>query len=155
MAGSAFNMRGESDLVPEKRGEILMNLYEINFKHFAPKDSEQGIFTYLYAKTDNDVYEWLKTDPKLSNGRWIYTDYKDQEEEGEKFEIYDDTFEIVGYETYKERIIRLKGEINDESVELNDLYYGQTLIGWKKVGSNISLEQIEVAKDLGINIDFA
>lgn len=148
-------MRRESDLVPEKRGEILMNLYEINFKHFAPKDSEQGIFTYLYAKTDSDVYEWLKTDPKLSNGRSIYTDYKDNEEEGKTFEIYDNSFNIIGLETYKERIIRLKGVINDESVELNDLFYGQTLIGWKKVGSNISLEQIEAAKDLGINIESA
>ncbi|MDZ5723204.1 hypothetical protein U1F82_18895, partial [Bacillus sp. SXabc123] len=132
-----------------------MNLYEINFKHFAPKDSEQGILTYLYAKTDNDVYAWLKTDPILSNGRSIYTNFEDNEEEGGTFEIYDNSYKIIGHETYKERIIRLRGEINDESVELDDLFYGQTLIGWKKVGSNISLEQIEAAKDLGINIESA
>lgn len=51
-------------------------------------------------------------------------------------------------------MIRLKGELNDE-VELTDLYYGMTLVGWSMVKSDIPSEQIELLKDTGISIESA
>ncbi|MCY7948047.1 hypothetical protein P8891_06110 [Bacillus atrophaeus] len=130
-----------------------MNLYEIVLEHHSPKDSEQGIWTYLLANSDEEVYEWLKADSRLSNGREIYTPYKYNEER--TYEIYNDDFEVIGHEKYKDRMIRLKGELNDEDIELEDLHYGKTLIGWNVVNSGISTEQIEVLKESGISIESA
>lgn len=130
-----------------------MNLYEIMLMHFAPRGSEQGIFTYLLARSDEEVYEWLKTNPSLPDGRSLYTPFYDSESDNKTFEIYNAEYEVVGHETYRERIIRLKGDLNDEDVELSDLYYGQTLVGWDVVKSNISVEQVELLKDSGIRIE--
>ncbi|MCY8922132.1 hypothetical protein [Bacillus atrophaeus] len=131
-----------------------MNLYEIMLEHFAPKGSERGIFTYVLAQSDEEVYEWLKTDPSLSDGRAVYTPYQDNEADGKTYAIYNQSFDIVGHEKYKDRMIRLKGELNDE-VELTDLYYGMTLVGWSMVKADIPTEQIELLKDTGISIESA
>ncbi|MED3440304.1 hypothetical protein P4393_12635 [Bacillus subtilis] len=130
-----------------------MNLYEIVLEHYSPKDSEQGIITYLLANSDEEVYEWLKTSPRLSNSRKIYTPYKYNEDR--TYEIYNDDFEVIGYEKYKDRMIRLNGELNENDIELEDLHYGKTLIGWNMVNSDISTEQIEVLKSSGISIEHA
>ncbi|EHA30632.1 hypothetical protein BSSC8_22170 [Bacillus subtilis subsp. subtilis str. SC-8] len=108
----------------------------------------------MLAQSDEEVYEWLKTDPSLSDGRVVYTPYQDNEEDGKTYAIYNQSFDIVGHEKYKDRMIRLKGELNDE-VELTDLYYGMTLVGWRMVKSDISTEQIELLKDTGISMEFA
>lgn len=129
-----------------------MNLYEIMLKHFAPRGSEQGIFTYLIAGSDEEVYEWLKTNPSLSDGRSLNTPFDDYENDKKMLEIYNVDYEIVGHETYREKIIRLKGDLNDDDVELSDLYYGQTLVGWDVVKLNITMEQMELLKDSGICI---
>lgn len=130
-----------------------MNLYEIILEHYAPKDSERGIFTYLLTNSDEEVYEWLKTNPNLSDGRSIYTPYEDNEEDDTFFEIYNDDFEVVGYEKYKDRMIRLKGELNDENAELSDLYYGKTLVGWWTVNEGIRKDQCDILKKSGISIE--
>ncbi|MFP3830772.1 hypothetical protein, partial [Pseudomonas sp. SIMBA_021] len=78
-----------------------MNLYEIMLEHFAPKGSERGIFTYVLAQSDEEVYEWLKTDPSLSDGRAVYTPYQDNEADGKTYAIYNQSFDIVGHEKYK------------------------------------------------------
>ncbi|MGX9951629.1 hypothetical protein ACS9SB_0016565 [Bacillus subtilis] len=130
-----------------------MNLYEIILEHYAPKDSERGIFTYLLTNSDEEVYEWLKTNPNLLDGRSIYTPYEDNEEDDTLFEIYNDDFEVVGYEKYKDRMIRLKGELNDENAELSDLYYGKTLVGWRTVNEDIRKDQCDILKNSGISIE--
>ncbi|MCY7911130.1 hypothetical protein MOB65_19950 [Bacillus inaquosorum] len=130
-----------------------MNLYEIVLEHYSPKDSEQGILTYLLANSDEEVYEWLKTSPRLSNGRKIHTPYKYNEDR--TYEIYNDDFKVIGCEKYKDRMIRLNGELNENDIELEDLHYGKTLIGWNMVNSDISTEQIEVLKSSGISIEFS
>ncbi|MFB5758954.1 hypothetical protein [Paenibacillus medicaginis] len=129
-----------------------MNLYEIKIEHYAPKDSQQGILTYLVANSDEDVYEWLKSDPKLDRDRWVYTPYKDNEDDENTYDIYGENYEVIGEESYKERMIRLRGEMNDESVELSDLYYGKTLYGWNLVKEDIKEEEIGSVKRLGISI---
>lgn len=134
-----------------------MNLYEIMLEHYAPKDSEKGILTYLVANSDEEVYEWLKKDIKLKDGRRLYTSYYDREDdnEGEVFEIYDENYNVVGTETYREKIIKLKGDMFDEDEELSDLYYGETFTGWRLVKEGISESEIKIIEDCGISIEIA
>ncbi|PLS19154.1 hypothetical protein CVD28_01730 [Bacillus sp. M6-12] len=130
-----------------------MNLYQVMLKHFSQHDSEVGIFTYLVAESDEAVYEWIKAEKELKDGRQIFNSYGLSEKEGEIFEIYDSEYNVVGEETFKERIIRLKGDMNDENVELNDLYYGKTLLGWILVNENITEEQIQALQDIGVCLE--
>jgi len=129
-----------------------MNLYEIQFEHFSQKDSQRGILVYLAAKSDEHVYEWLKSNPDLGNNNYIFTTYQDNERDGEIFDIYADDWSIIGTESFKERIIRLSGEINDDEVELTDLYYGKTLYGWKLVKEDVKPDVFAIVEECGINL---
>lgn len=122
-----------------------MNLYTLNFEHFSQKDSEQGIYTYLVAENDEAIYEWLKTEPSIKDTT-LHNSYKYDEEE-KTYDIYDDDYNVIRVETFKERMIRLQGEMYDEEVELNDLYYGKTLIGWELIKENILEEDVSVLMD--------
>ncbi|WP_431785920.1 hypothetical protein [Paenibacillus lactis] len=129
-----------------------MNLYKIMFQHYSQKDSEIGIITYLVANSDKEVYEWLKSEPKLADGTKIYNSYKYSEESGETFEIYDNEINVIGEESFKGRMIRLRGEMFDEDKELNDLYYGLTLYGWELVKKDAKPDVLQMITDYGIPI---
>lgn len=129
-----------------------MNLYEIMMEHFAPKDSEKGIYTYLVANSDEEVYEWLKLEKELKDGRQIFLSWSYKENE-ETFDIYDEDYNVIGNESFKEKMIRIKGDINDEDVELTDLYYGRTLVGWDLVKENITGEEIGILASAGISLE--
>lgn len=130
-----------------------MNIYEIMLEHYAQKGSEKGILTYLAAQSDEEVYEWLKSDPTLKDERSLYTSYKDNENDEKVFEIYDDNYEVVGEEAFKERMIRLKGDLHDEDADFSDLYYGKTLIGWKLVKEDVTEQDIKIIQDAGISLE--
>jgi len=130
-----------------------MNLYEIRFKHYAPKDSEEGMYTYLIANSDEEVYEWLKSKPELKNGKTIFTGYGDDEKEGKELEIFDENYNVIGTESFKEKMIRLKGDMNDDDVELTDLYYGRTLFGWRLIKEGISEPEINFVENIGISLE--
>jgi hypothetical protein len=131
---------------------ILMNLYEIMMEHYAPKDSEKGIHTYLVANSDEEVYEWLKLEKELKDGRQIFLSWSYKEDE-ETFDIYDEDYNVIGVESFKEKMIRIKGDLNDEDVELTDLYYGRTLVGWYLVKENITGEEIGILASAGISLE--
>lgn len=122
-------------------------------EHFASKGSEKGIHTYLIANSDEDVYEWLKLEKKLKDERRLFVLHSQEEVEKEVFELYDDKYNEIGKETYKERMIRLKGNINDDNVELENRYYGETLIGWKTIKENISAEETSILMKSGISLE--
>lgn len=109
-----------------------MKLYRIDVLHAAPKDTHTSIQGYVIAKNDEQVYEWIKSEPEL-NGTTLFNSWSDTEEEGEEFDLYDGEYEVIGAETYKQKIIRLHGEIDDDSVDFEDAYYGITLYGWTEV----------------------
>lgn len=115
-----------------------MKLYEIRFRFYAPKDSKEGILTYLLAESDEKVYEWIRSEP---NGIYVSWMYKDNVEE--------DEFE----EGFKERIIECCGDMYDDDSEVSDLYYGATQYGWKEVNSNITYEEFKELGRLGIPTD--
>ena len=109
-----------------------MNLYEIVFKHYAPKDSESGIIGYILKGSDGDVMRFLSNYPKI-NGRTIYMSIDESDDE----------------ETYG-RVLSCRGTMYDEEWEVSDLYYGATTYGWKLVKENISDEEVKVLVGLGI-----
>lgn len=132
-----------------------MNLYEIMLEHYAPKDSEQGIYTYLIAESDETVFDWVAAEHTLKDGRVLYNCYRGTEEDGESYELYDSNYDVIGEETFKEKMVRLKGDMNDDDVELTDLYYGKTLIGWKRIKEGITKDEIYTLQQTGISIEVA
>src|SRR5690606_2743579 len=98
-----------------------MNLYKIEFSHTAPKDQKRGIECLLLAENEEQVYNWLKSDPKLKNTH-IFTCWEDKEllkynpdedvfidEDGDESEecFTDSDGNPV---TFKEKMLSIKGE---------------------------------------------
>lgn len=123
-----------------------MNLYSIDFLHASPKDTEYGMKCLLLAENDEQVYEWIKSEPELTDGA-LYNNWECNEDE--EFDIYNDNYEIVGKETFKEKMIRLGGEINDEDYDFSDAYYGITLFGWSLLKENVTTDYSELI-ELGV-----
>lgn len=113
-----------------------MNLYEIRFKHYAPKGEKEGILLHLYANSDEAVYEWIKSEPKVEGCSTLYNSWKYKEDEEEGF---------------KERIIDCCGDMYDDYSEVDDLYYGATQYGWKMIQEDVHEIFYELLKNLGIN----
>jgi hypothetical protein len=136
-----------------------MNLYKIKFKHYSPKDSEEGELGLLLANSDEDVYHYIK------NSNKIFTDWVEYEcvvwESNKEMFIYSDnneecdetewsSYDEYETETHKEKIIRLRGELNESfDYKLTDLYYGKTLYGWELIKENPTTDFSELI-ELGI-----
>lgn len=114
-----------------------MNLYKITFGHAAPKDWAKSILGYVLADNDEQVYEYIKSEPEI-NGHSAFNGWQDNEDEGNTFEVFNDQYDVIGTESFKEKIIRLKGEVNDEDYDFSDSYYGISLYGWELVCENPS-----------------
>jgi len=127
-----------------------MNLYSVNFIHYAPKDSEEGIYGYIVANDDESVYEWIKSEPTLPQDKTLWNSWADREEV--EYDVYDDDYNVIGTETFKEQMIRLNGEMYDEDADVDDAYYGVTHIGWSLVKEGITDSEIDVLKSLNIII---
>lgn len=125
-----------------------MNLYKIVFSHHAPKDSEIGIKALLLAENDEQVYEWIKSEPEI-NSKSLYNGWGYSEKDNEEFEIYNDEYEVVGRENFKQKMMRLKGQINDEDYDFSDSYYGITLLGWELLKDDVKTDYNELI-ELGI-----
>ncbi len=103
----------------------MNSLYKILFDHYSQKDKKRGIVCYLFASSEEAVYEWIKSEPKIGNGDYepcisgsLISCWADKEE-------YDTEF--------KERVINAKGRMFDDNYEPADLYYGDTEYGWEWV----------------------
>jgi len=127
-----------------------MNLYKIEFMHYAPRDREYGIKGYIIAESDEEVYEWIKSQPLISDGVILYNCYSDYEEDNKEYDIFDDNYKVIGQESFKERMIRLHGEMYDEESEVCDAYYGVTHYGWTLAKEDISSEQIDILRHCGV-----
>ena len=123
----------------------MEKLYEIQVQHCAPKDSHTSTQAYLIANNDEEVYEWIKSDPMPA----MCTSWEDREEEDGPYDIYNDDYEVIGTETFKEKMLRIKGDLYDEDQDWSDAYYGLTFYGWREVGP-ITPEQIQTMNQLGI-----
>lgn len=123
-----------------------MDIYKIHVQHFSQKDSHSSIEAFLLAKSVEDVYKWV--DEK------VYGTYTDQNDEGDALDIYDENYNVIGQETFKEKMLRVGGEFFDEDYEPQDLYYGCTIYGWEKLKSEalevdiLALERLDVLINL-------
>ena len=121
-----------------------MNLYKITFSHTAPKDQAKGIIGYFLAENEEQVYNYI--DKTFQYGCWKDSE---EDEDREPIELYDDDYNVIGTETFKEKMLRIKGEINDDDYDYSDAYYGITLFGWELVKENTKSDYTEMI-DLGI-----
>jgi len=128
-----------------------MNLYVLKFKHYAPKDSIEGIVTYLIANSSENIYEWMKSEPEI-NDHYIINSYKHNENDDKIFNIYDENYNVIGTETFKERMIRLNGEMFDKDADVSDAYYGVTHYGWELIKENVYYTDVVAVKS-SLNID--
>lgn len=120
-----------------------MQLYELLFKHYSPKDSEEGLLGYLLAESDEQVYQFIRSEPTLKNSKSIYVNWMDKDSPNE--DEYDEEF--------KERIINCCGEMYDDEAEIADLFYGLTHYGWNCINDNISDNQIKELENIGIKVE--
>lgn len=116
-----------------------MNIYKIEFLHAAPKDIETGFKCLLLAENDEQVYEWIKSEPRIGDSN-LYNVWSYKEKENKEYEVYNDNYDIIGKENFKQRMIRLKGQMNDDDYDYSDAYYGVTLLGWSLVKENINTD---------------
>jgi|LakMenEpi03Aug12_release.lakeMendotaPanAssembly.Ray.scaffolds.fasta_scaffold171238_6 hypothetical protein len=129
-----------------------MNLYVLKFRHYSPKDNIEGIITYLVAESSEQVYEWLKSEPEVGE-KTIYNSYQDNEDDGKEYDIYDNNYNCIASENFKNHMIRLCGEMFDEDTDVSDAYYGVTHYGWELVAEGVYWTDIfNTMTNLKINI---
>ena len=97
-----------------------MKLFKILFEHYSQKDGTTGIKCFLLAENDEQVYEWLKSDPHFGDD-WITTCWDDADDDG----------------MFKDRMIECKGQMFDDEFEPHDLYYGLTVYGWEQLENDM------------------
>lgn len=102
-----------------------LKLHRIEFSHHSPKDSEKGTKTYVLWDNDEAALR-DRIDQTYAVGAWK----EEAEEATEPYEIYDDQYNVIGSETYLERMLRLRGDIRDEDKDFADADYGITCWGW-------------------------
>ena len=119
-----------------------MNLYKVTVEHFSQKDSHRAIETFLLAEDDEAVYNWLD---KKQYGIW-----SDRNDDRGLLYIYDESLNVIGQESYKEKMIRIKGELNDEDLVLGDLYYGKTIYGWEQLTDVMLETRVAALQGIGI-----
>ncbi len=116
-----------------------MNLYKIAFEHYSPKDSKEGIDTYLLANTAEEVYEYMRKEYRI---------WDDSDDMG-PYPVYDNDDNKIGTETLHEKIIRNCGELYDVDIDLSTAYYGATMRGWKLIETPPDIDFSDMIK-LGI-----
>jgi len=137
----------------------MKHLYRIEVEHAAPKDLISAIAGYVIAENEEKLYDYLAScnnryEPKclkISTG-WKYN-YKENSDNNELYEYYDEE-DNIHTENWKERMIRLKGEIGDEERDYPDAHYGVTYYGWRDLGevneSIIAVLELALKNDLVI-----
>ena len=121
-----------------------INLYKIVFSHSAPRDTEYGIKGYVLARNEGEVYDYI--DNEFNNGTW-----RDNEEDQVIFPIGNSEY----HETFRGKIIRLRGDINDKFRDFTDAYYGVSFYGWELIAEDVIPDdfskhiELEIIKPIG------
>ena len=123
-----------------------MKLHKILLRHAGPKDSVEVVFKYVLANSEQEILD------EIDNPRGGYT-YGAWQEDEELYDVYDVYDEVVGTEKYLQRMLRLRGEFNDEDASYDDAYYGVKHWGWDE-GVEISAEEADVLIAYGVAKDW-
>ncbi len=122
-----------------------MKLHKILLRHAGPKDSIEVVFKYVLANSEQEILDVL-------DSRWGYT-FGAWRENDELYDVYDIYDEVVGTETYLQRMLRLRGEFNDDDASYDDAFYGVKHWGWDE-GVEISDEDASTLVRLGVAEDW-
>lgn len=116
-------------------------LFRIIVLHGAPKDSHTSTETYLVAKDETEVFEWI--DRVKNYGAWT------ENHDGEpKTRWCDDAGEDV---PFRDWIMARRGDLKDDE-GWDDAYYGVTKWGWELVTDTMPGE-IAVLLRLGVAVE--
>lgn len=139
-----------------------MQIYDILMRHAGPKSQVEFVLKRVIADSEEAIL--ARVDADLKHGAWSAKSTEDDEgdcDDGVKFnadgdrlhDIYDDDFNIVGSETYLQKMLRLRGEYHDDGANYDDAYYGIEHYGWSK-GREISGDDAAVLQRLGLVDDW-
>lgn len=124
-----------------------MKLFDILMRHAAPKSQVEFVLKRVLA--DSEEHILAKVDKDLAYGCWT-----DRSNEDGLLDIFnDETYEVIGTETYLEKMLRLRGEFNDGDASFDDAYYGIKHYGWSE-GREVSPEEVAVLERLGLIEDW-
>lgn len=127
-----------------------MKLHKILLRHCSPKDSVEVTKLYVLADSETEILARLDA----NDGFYTYGAWREQTEEAEApCIIYDDKYNEIGTETYLEKMLRLRGEFNDDDADYSDAYYGIKHWGWDE-GREISVSDADTLIRLGIAEDW-
>ena len=127
-----------------------MKLHKILLRHCSPKDSVEATWLYVLADSEPDILARLDG----SDSGYTYGVWRDRSEEAdEPCEIYDADYQLIGTESYLEKMLRLRGEFNDEDASTDDAYYGVKHWGWDE-GVEISEADAATLLRLGVTEDW-
>lgn len=121
-------------------------LFKLTVAHFAPRDRQDAIKGYAIANNERQVLQGL-----IDDG-CIYPE--DDVEVLEEIWDWDDDDEracneVVAKESFLEKMLRIRGKLNDEHLDTSDAYYGVTAYGWDK---GIEIQSVEAVSLLLRNI---
>ncbi len=120
-------------------------------EHSAPKDQEDGVVCYLLANNNEEVYDYIRSEPESVLGGKLYCSWEEYEsDKAEKeFYLYDEEGNTIKSDaTYREKIIHDQGEL--QVVSYDDLYYGQTAYYWTLFKENVDVETLKGAIQIGL-----
>lgn len=123
--------------------EFIMKLFSIMLRHCGPKSCVDVIHEYVVADSEIEVLNYVID---LTYGTWL-----DRHNEDGMCKVYDEDYNIVGEETYLNKMYRIRGEFHNEDADYSDAYYGIHHWGWNE-GVEISHEQLKVLQELKMNV---
>jgi hypothetical protein len=121
-------------------------MYQVMTNHYAPKDSHRAIWGYLIASSNEDVYEWLKSEQNVSDNLgslYLCWNNWENDDEAEYLQLED---------KFKTQMIAHRDEEETDRAEYTDLYYGRTFVSWDKVCDDILPSEIFILKQTGVRI---
>lgn len=121
---------------------LFMKLYTILIRHCAPKDFKESIVGYFIAEDDTAIMEYINKE--LTSGIW-----QDRHEQDGLVDIHDEDYNVIDTVTYKEKMLRIRGEFHDKWADYSDKYYGVTHYGWTE-GKEVSKKEVEMLVKLGV-----
>jgi len=117
----------------------MKNIYEMQVEFIGSQTDYVATEEFVLAETEEEVCDYI--DKTYNDSRWkewMNDDDMDNEEG------------VTGDETARQQLFRLKGDVNDEFKDCNDMHMGLIFYGWKKVDCKPTQTHIDALKEIGV-----
>lgn len=135
----------------ESMNDNETKMYRIFLRHTGSKDSVEVVKTIVLAHNTQQILSFIADNNSSftgASGVWL-----DRHVEDGLWNIKNAEGDVIGTETYFERMLRLRGEYFDPDLDYSDKYYGIHHYGWDE-GKVISQEEKDVLLRLNIVEDW-